>query len=388
MLAINALSAQFIDPSMVVFPTWTPTNNQLNNIWADFQSALVAVMMASPAGTSSLSIVGQGLFPQTLAPNIPILMLDGRVFLIPTFAPLQGVIFNPKNNVIATSSNSFPSSLIGGVLLQDGRVFCVGSGVACQIYNPITNTITAANCTPPSASGGVLLPDGRVYIVPSNTTSARIYNPATDTTIIPVGTFPTTSGGAAFCGGVLYQNNENWSLDPLIFCVPSTSSTARIYSVNTNTLSTPPGTYAGTTGAYFGGVLMSDGSIYISPSNGLSGKKYNPSTNVLSNFGSFSAAYNYNAGITMPDGNLFFPPSNVTNGAILNYSTGAVTYTSQTFSGAGTGLRYWGGCLLQDGRIFCSPRRNENAAIYNPNIATNNALDIQFVTSPFYNNSH
>ena len=66
--------------------------------------------------------------------------------------------------------------------------------------------------------GGVLLPDGRVFCVPYNATTARIYDPATDTLTTPTGTYP---GSGAYYGGVLLPDGR-------VFCVPRTATTARI----------------------------------------------------------------------------------------------------------------------------------------------------------------
>jgi hypothetical protein len=65
----------------------------------------------------------------------------------------------------------------------------------------------------------VLLPDGRVFCVPASSTTARIYDPVTNTVTTPGGTYP---GGFAFTGGVLL-------LDGKVFCVPRNTSAARIY---------------------------------------------------------------------------------------------------------------------------------------------------------------
>ena len=89
-------------------------------------------------------------------------------------------------------------------------------------YGTPADTLTTPTGTYPGSNaflGGVLLPDGRVFCVPLNSTTARIYNPATDTLTTPAGTYP---GGAAFAGGVLLPDGR-------VFCVPRDSTTARIY---------------------------------------------------------------------------------------------------------------------------------------------------------------
>ena len=67
--------------------------------------------------------------------------------------------------------------------------------------------------------GGVLLPDGRVFCVPRFATSARIYDPATDSLSTPTGTYP---GSNAYAGGVLLPDGR-------VFCVPHSATSARIY---------------------------------------------------------------------------------------------------------------------------------------------------------------
>jgi len=133
------------------------------------------------------------------------------------------------NDQTTTPSGTYPgsASFEGGVLLPDGRVFCVPHGsTTARIYNPVTDTVTTPSPTFHSGSaaffGGVLLPDGRVFCVPRDSTTARIYNPVTDTVTTPSGTYP---GSAAFIGGVLLPDGR-------VFCVPYNSTTARILAGN------------------------------------------------------------------------------------------------------------------------------------------------------------
>jgi len=84
-------------------------------------------------------------------------------------------------DTLTTPTGTYPGSYAyyGGVLLPDGRVFCVPyNATTARIYDPVTDTLTTPTGTYPGSSayvGGVLLPDGRVFCVPYNATSSRIY---------------------------------------------------------------------------------------------------------------------------------------------------------------------------------------------------------------------
>jgi len=116
------------------FKPWTPTNLQTNANWAQFSAELTA-LRANTVVTDTLS----------------------------------------------TPAGTYPGSYAyyGGVLLPDGRVFCVPyDATSARIYDPVTDTLSTPAGTYPGGDayvGGVLLPDGRVFCVPYNATSARIY---------------------------------------------------------------------------------------------------------------------------------------------------------------------------------------------------------------------
>jgi hypothetical protein len=112
----------------------------------------------------------------------------------------------------------------GGVLLPDGRVFCIARSASNgKIYDPVTNTQTTTALTSGGSDafyGGVLLSDGRVFCVPLSASNAKIYDPVTNTQ----STTALTSGGTnAFVGGVLLPDGR-------VFCVPFGASNGKILS--------------------------------------------------------------------------------------------------------------------------------------------------------------
>jgi len=142
------------------------------------------------------------------------------------FQASRSTNYGTPADILTTPAGTYPGTggdLRGGVLLPDGRVFCVPhNSTSARIYDPSTNTLTTPTGTYPGAAafiGGVLLPDSRVFCVPHNSTSARIYDPSTDTLTTPTGTYP---GAGAFYGGVLLPDSR-------VFCVPHNSTSARIY---------------------------------------------------------------------------------------------------------------------------------------------------------------
>ena len=143
----------------------------------------------------------------------------------------------------------------------------------------------------------------------------------------PSGTYP---GTGAFAGGVLLSNGK-------VFCVPYNSTTARIYDPVTDTVTTPSGTYPGTFGAFQGGVLLPNGKVFCVPNAATSARIYDP-----------------------------------------------VTDTLTTLSGTYSGIT--GGTLLLSGKVFCVPGNSTTARIYDPTDSYQPiTLDINFVTSPFVN---
>ena len=176
----------------------------------------------------SIIIAGSGLWYNVVSPNFRIIQnynysgwCSSNLFVV------NGYGFTASTNFLSLTTNNFVCTY--GTLAS-----YVNSIVASnQLFGLQYTTNSTPTGTYPayySFQGGVLLPDGRVFCVPFNSTTARIYNPATDTLSTPTGTYP---GSNAFAGGVLL-------LDGRVFCVPNNSATARIASPASTNVFSPP----------------------------------------------------------------------------------------------------------------------------------------------------
>jgi hypothetical protein len=171
-----------------------------------------------------------------------------------------------------------------------------------------------------------------------------------DTLTTPTGTYPGTS---AFVGAVNLPDGR-------VYCCPFSSTAARIYDPVTDTLTTPTGTFNVSNG-WLSGVLMHDGRVYISPFSSTSARIYNPSTDsLITPTGTFSSTF---AGsVVMADGRVFIVPFASTSARIYDPVTDTLTTPSGTFPVNSS----VGGLLLGDGRVFCVPNSGGGVRIYNP----------------------
>jgi hypothetical protein len=335
-----------------VGPTHWPS--YASSIQQTVASTTVSSTLTTPTGTYGTA--GSNLFAGG------VLLPDGRVFCVP-YNSDTARIYEPATNSLATPTGTYGTvggnSFIGGVLLPDGRVFCVPySSTQARIYDPESDTLSVpAGSYNGSASfaGGVLLPDGRVFCVPHNSDTARIYDPATNVLTTPPGTYGPVGGGS-FIGGVLLPDGK-------VFCVPYNSTQARIYDYILNETTTPVGTYDG--GASFiGGILLPDGRVFCVPINSATARIYNPATNSLATpTGTYGTVggNSFIGGVLLPDGRVFCVPYSSTQARIYDPILNDTTTPAATFPG---GAAFNGGVLLADGRVFCVPYSSATSRIY------------------------
>jgi hypothetical protein len=239
-----------------------------------------------------------------------VLLPNGNVFLIPRTST-YALVFNPATETLSTPAVTFPGSLahVGGTILSDGRVLLLPNNANyALVYDYVSDTVsTVGSGAFVGAYGtGILMADGRVYCVPFGANStARIIDVATNTVTTPNGTTPNVNNG--FINGCLLPDGK-------VFLSPYNSTTARTYDSITNVLSTPSGTYAST--GYRGAVLLPCGRVAMIP-GGAAAVVYDPSSDTLTTARGTVGDMVFNGGVLLPDGRIFYVPFSGTQAAYL-----------------------------------------------------------------------
>jgi hypothetical protein len=204
--------------------------------------------------------------------------------------------------------------------------------------------------------GGVLMADGRVYIVPRHGTTARIFDPQSNTMSTPGGTF---APAYKFYGGTLLNDGR-------VFCVPSEATYAIIYDPATDTISTPTAVFPGGSLPFTLGVTMLDGRVFCVPYNATSAIIYDPVTDTTTTANTFGGGYF--GGVLLQNGSVFCVPNNATRAAIYDPVTGTSSSTAASSFPGSSG--HAGGVLLADGRVYCVPNSATTARMYHPATGT------------------
>ena len=352
----------------------TPSTENSSMILKYFQKVANTVC---PTGTSSFWI--NGMQYGTSSPTISggyaytggVLLPDGRVVFVPSYASTVGV-FNPlTDSYITIAGAPGNNAYSGGVLLPDGRVVLVPTyATNIGIFNPTTNAFTTISISGPANTdkyvGGVLLHDGRVLFVPLSANNIGIFNPTTNTfSTIEEGAF----GVAAFFGGVLLPDGR-------VVFVPYNMTNIGIFNPTTNKFSTiSVGAPGG--GAYRGGVLLTDGRVLFVPFSANNIGIFNPVTNNFSTISVAAGVAGYSGGVLLPDGRVVFVPLSSTTIGIFNPKTSTFT----TIAGAPGNNAYAGGVLLPDGRVVLVPQNTNKIGILN----TGMSAPVEMCLSPYCN---
>lgn len=255
---------------------------------------------------------------------------------------------NIPNREIRAGEVYFESPLI--VLNSSGTA----RWVQLETVLPSTGAAFETGVFIPAGPGGGAA--GRVFMAPRSSTTARLYDVATDTLTTPSGVFPA---GA-------YSGSERMN-DGRIYVIPfnGTNQTARIYNPVTDTFTIPNGVFP-LNGGQWNSTLLNDGRVFILPYNDTVARIYDPVANTLTVAGgTYVFAAHYTA-ITLPSGKVFMPPLAAGRAAIYdpvaNTKTDVgPTYGPDAFIGAVLLTRG-----LHSGKVFMVPHCETLAAIYDP----------------------
>jgi hypothetical protein len=367
----------FVSPAGLLSGTPTTVLTKTIDGWKKYQRHVIDLELRCRANgfPSCSAVVPNGTFESIATGYLGTCLLpDGRVFSTPR-AATTARIYDPVTNTTSTPSPVFTSGTQGDpILLPDGRVFIMpaGSGTVGKLYDLLTDTVSDTiqlTTVVDAFAGSILLTDGRVFCVPFNSTVGIIYDPVTNTVFTSSVTYP---GNQSFNGGTLLPDGR-------VFLAPWNSGQARIYNPFNDTVAVTAGTW----GHHISAVLMSSGVVFLAPFDIGQARVYDYVTNVVANANfNNTVASGFANPILMPDGRVFCVPYASTTARIYDPYTDTVITPPITFSGVSS--TYNTGVMMNDGRIYLTPRDNKSTALI-INSSTGEYIHPQISRSPFRN---
>ena len=337
------------------------------NVYSVSASTIVNALSAKDSSSIDL---GYNSSTKTLTATLALTAQDGeRMTYSSTLSAFVGARLFPTWN--STPQTSAVNNQIGNSgFLNYQRAL---TDVIRNNRDIVGDRLTTPNGTYPYIANnggypeGILMMDGRVYCVPYVRTEARIYDPVADTVSTPAGTF---SGTTEYAGAVLLPSGK-------VFLVPFNATQARIYDPVTNAMAIPTGSYGGSAN-FYGGVLLPNGKVFCLPYNSTRNAIYDPTTDSLTfgTVGEYPGSSAFSEAILLPDGKVFCVPNTSTTARIYDPATNSTIVPIGTYSGS------FGGALLPNGKIFCYPLNPgftvKNALIYDPVTNTQTISNVSY----------
>ena len=253
----------------------------------------------------------------------------------------------------------------GGVLTSNGRIYLIPYNQSNQtnwhyIDTNTGNVVAYAHSTGISVAGayncGCLAPNGNIYMAPffqSNSSPWHYINSGTGA----VGTYTNGSGVTynAYSSCVTAPDGKVWMI-PYFW---SENQPNWHYINTTNNTIVPYSAPSAVSGAYFGGVLASNGNIYMIPQGQATQSTWHyirTSDNSIQSYtGPVLSASAYTGGVLAPNGKIFLIPTTQATQTTWHYidsTTNSVgTYTAPAL----VNNAYQGGILAPNGRIYMAP---------------------------------
>lgn len=342
---------------------WKTVGPQFWSRWQEIISNLIGNISYDYKPYSVRTVFPGGANPYLGA----VMMEDGRLFFVP-FSATVGQIYDPINDRIITPTGNYEggNASSGAVLIHTGEVLLVPRSKSCKVYNPYSNSMRTIGSAPAVADAfysGVVMADGRVFCVSGFSTFCQIIDPKLNTITAVPGT--VNSGNIS---GVLLPDGRILSI------AGAHPNTSYIYDPVSNTYKTASITANSglNTTAYFGGVLLPDGNVFIIPQAATAALIYDYRTDKARVVpGTISG---YNNGILLPDGGVFLISGTANTPHRIYYYN---TNTYVVLSTAPTVNSEFASCyVLQDGRIFMCPRNGTTGRGYGNKTSVTFPVDV------------
>jgi streptogramin lyase len=301
---------------------------------------------------------GSNLVWERIADGFPLWTdndIDTSVFLSALSNYTSTKSFDPSVSTTFGSLASTQAKWFGGVLAENGDIFCIPLNT-----NQVLRINTSNNTTTLFGSlsgefrsvGGVLAPNGFIYAAPHAVNYFYKIN-TTNNTVSTFGTVPNTNAGGNFNGLVVGKNGKIYyvphSNQNIVICDPSNDSMTSFQRP------------IGPQGAYFrsfdGGISV-NGFVYFVPSLSPVICELNESTNEVIYYGTLGTTqYKWSGAVLAPNGKIYMIPQASTQ--VLEFDP--VTKEIVLFNSAGNG--YQGGTLGPNGKIYCMPYNTSNRTL-------------------------
>jgi hypothetical protein len=281
-----------------------------------------------------------------------------------------GAIIPP--NTINTTAIPVPGSYTGGVLAENGHIYCIPRDVSDGVFviNTHTNaiyTITIPNIftgSSPKWFGGVYAHNGKVYGIPYNSSAFLVIDTATDTISAIVSAIAFSS--AKWAGGVLAPNGR-------IYCIPYNANFVSILDPISGTRTSISGAGVGLA-KWVGGVLASNGRIYCIPFNASSVMVIDTTTDTLSFIPTgISGSAKWSGGCLAANGKIYGMPFDASGVLVINPGL----ETIGPFISVPLFTAKWSGAVLgQNGYIYGIPATITTVMVLDPSINNWSAISI------------
>ena len=256
---------------------------------------------------------------------------------------------------IATRSTLFPASMWASI----GSWSVPGEAIASTTTGNLCHTAyTGSPHGTYPFDGNVVLPDGRVFLLQENSDYNAVFDPINNS----LQTFAALTTTNNLWAGALIATNG------VIICIPEISDYVGVvyypsmYYVSNKTA------HGKADSAFFGGVMLPNGSALFSPYNSTTIGLYNPFT------------FTYSDGPAHGEGSLAFAGAALTaTGTVVLiphnsdyiglYDCNTNTYSRGPAHGEGDAA-FLTGLTLPDGRILMVPWNSDYIGLYSPNLAS------------------